>query len=57
MDTKTLLNNNKSGHERPKIDKNINAETSSVRKRKAGAFSAEKQPKSLRQGFPWVTWE
>ena len=55
--TKTSLNNNKSGHELPKIDKNINAETPSVRKRRAGAFSAEKQPKSFRQGSPGLTWK
>ena len=52
MYTKTLLNNKKSGYEFPTKNSDINAETPSVRKRKVGAFSTEKQPKSIRQGSP-----
>ena len=52
MYTKTLLNNKKSGYEFPTKNSDINAETPSVRKRKVGALSTEKQPKSIRQGFP-----
>ena len=55
--SKKSLNSNKSVHEIPKIDKNINAETPSVRKRKAGVFSAEKKLKSFRQGSAGLTWE
>ena len=52
MYTKTLLNNKKSGYEFPTKNSDTNAETPSVRKRKVGALSTEKQPKSIRQGSP-----
>lgn len=48
INAKTLLNKIKSGHELPTNNNNINAETSSVHKRKAGAFSVENHPKSIR---------
>ena len=47
-------NTKNSGHELPTNDSNINAETPSVRKRKAGASSAEKSPKP-RQGSPGLS--
>ena len=52
MYTKTLLNNKKYGYEFPTKSSDINAETPLVRKRKVGALSTEKQPKSIRQGSP-----
>ena len=55
---KAISNINKSGHEIPKEDVNINVETPSVRKRKVGTFSSEKHPrKSLRQGSPGLRCE
>ena len=57
MNTKTLAKTKKSGNELPTKDSNINAETLSVRKRKTGAFSAEKHPKSICQGSPGLSWE
>ena len=47
----------KSGHELPADNDNINAETLSIRNRKAGAFSAEKHPKLLRHSSPGLSWE
>ena len=55
--TKTLANRNNSRHELPTKDNKINAETPSVRKRKAGTFSTGKHPKSIRQGSPGLSWE
>ena len=46
-----------SGHELQTNDINLNAETLSVRKRKATTFSTEKHPKSIRQDSPGVSWE
>ena len=55
---KTISNINKSGHELPRKDVNINAETPSVRKRKAGVFNSEKNPHNLlRQGSARLRWE
>ena len=55
--TKTLLNNKKSVYELPTKNSHTNAETPSVRKRKVGVLSAEKQPISIRQGYPGQSLE
>ena len=47
---KNLLNNKESDHELPQNISDTNAETPSLRKRKACVLSAEKHTKSLRQG-------
>ena len=52
MHTKNFLKNKESGDELPKKNSDTNAETPSVRKRKAGFLIAEKHPKSIRQGSP-----
>ena len=54
---KTLSNINKSGYVLKKDDNTSNAEAPSIRKRKAGAFSAEKHPKWIRQGSIGISWE
>ena len=54
---KTLSNINKSGYVLKKNDNTSNAETPSIRKSKAGAFSAEKHPKWIRQGSIGISWE
>ena len=53
----TLSNANKSRYVLTKDDNTSNAETPSIRKRKAGVFSAEKHPKSIRQGSAGINWE
>ena len=57
MHAKNLLKNKESGHELPKKNSDTNAEIPSVCKRKVGALSAEKHPKSTRQGFPTQSLE
>ena len=52
MHARNLLKNKVSGHELPKKNSATNAETASVRKRKAGVLSADKHPKLIRQGSP-----
>ena len=53
MHAKNLLKNKESGHELLIKNSDTNAETLSVRKRKAGALSAEKQgSRRQRQGSP-----
>ena len=47
MHAKKLLNNKDSGHELPKKISDTNAETPSVRNRKASVLSTEKHPKSI----------
>ena len=53
----TLSNANKSRYVLTKDDNTSNAETPSICKRKAGVFSAEKHPKSIRQGSAGINWE
>ena len=52
MLAKNLSFNKESGHELPTKNSDPTAETTSVRKRKAGTLSTEKQPKSIREGSP-----
>ena len=55
IDGENFIKNSR--HELLTIDINLNAETPSIRKRKATALSAEKHPKSIRQDSPGRNWE
>ena len=52
MLAKNLLNNKESDHELPDKISVTNAETPSIRKRKACVLTTEKHAKSLRQSSP-----
>ena len=57
MLTKKSSFNKEPWQELPTKNKDVTNETPSVRKRKADALSAEKQPKTIRQGSPGYTIE
>lgn len=60
LKTNSNKSSNKSGRDLPQEDININVETLTVCKRKAGAFSSDKNhklQKVLRQGSPGLHWE